>query len=232
MFNTVCRLFSLLLLLAVSGCKKEDLPQLEINRSELGLYYDDRFQLTVKQGGQTVPAESIQWTSTDEMTGTVDFDGMLRAGIIGSTVITGVYQGQTVSCNVTVMPRYDFLREPLVIMGSTMQQVQEYETRKTDGYSPSDWLEYYDYAADILYLGYRFEEDKLKGVFLTYRETPELREKLINFYKERYVCEYAGFHTVIFADRDKTIHIEVEVNATNSPSFPVSYLPYYPSFVD
>src|SRR5690606_34383265 len=129
MLHAVCRLSLplLLLLSAVSGCKKEELPQLDINRMELELYYDDRFQLIVEQGGLSVPAESIQWASTDEMTGTVDPEGVLRAGIVGSTTITGEYQGQTISCEVTVIPRYHFLREPLATMGSTMQQVQEYE---------------------------------------------------------------------------------------------------------
>lgn len=231
MFNTVCRLFSLLLLLAAVSCKKEDLPRLDINRSELELYYDDRFQFTVKQGDQTLPAESIQWTSTEEMTGTIDPDGMLRAGIIGRTTVTGVYHGQTVLCSVTVKPRYDLLREPLAIMGSTMQQVQEYETRKNDGHFSPDRLDYYDYTTDILYISYLFDDDKLNSVSLSYRETPELHEELINFYKERYVCEHAGYSTVIFADRDKTIHVEVEVNAIQSHSISVLYRPYYPSFL-
>jgi hypothetical protein len=223
-----------IMLLVVTGCKKESLSRLEINGNNVVLHYDETFQFNIKVGNQLIPSESVQWNSSDEIRGTVDPSGLFKAGIIGSTVITGTYEGEIVTCEVTIVPRHTFFREPLTIMGSSTQAVKDYEERPVMAFpNYKDRLDYIEESTNILDLAYVFDKDKLQLILIAFGRNPDLYELIINFYKERYIFERTINQGLIFVDRDKTLSIQINVNPFQFPPpsiVEIVYLPYSPRY--
>ena len=97
---------SILLLPAIFlfvGCSKENLNNIELNKTELSLFVGETEQLELKFSPENVENKSVTWTTTNNAVANVDEKGEITA--IGNgycVIIVTSYNGKTAYCNVRV----------------------------------------------------------------------------------------------------------------------------------
>ncbi len=98
---------TLLAMLGLVACAKEDSSvNLELNKNKIEIFVDDTFKLELKADGIII-TEDILWDSSEGKVASVN-DGVVKGLSEGETIITGLYENESVSCEVKVLlkPNY------------------------------------------------------------------------------------------------------------------------------
>jgi len=177
--------FSILLCLFVSSCSKSDEKPitLTLQRRNITMHYDEQQNI----GASSNSDKAITYLSSDELTAEVTEQGVVTAGIIGSSVITVSDGYNTEECGVVVTPKYDFFVEPYFGFGESMTKVKSKVTSGTmieDGdmvmYRHSSGSSQYDYL-------YSFEYGKLHSIGLFFNVVSPYSANYPYYLFERYI---------------------------------------------
>jgi hypothetical protein len=179
-------LFALSIIL-VSCSKKEDTPKLMLDLNELSLKFDQEHQFKITQGGEEVDASTYEWTSSDEITGSVGGGGLFQASRIGKSTVTAKRGDESVSAQITVVHYTSFFAEPYIDFNANKATIKSREARElSQNGETADALLYAGENNKISNVLYRFENGVLLGAAVVFN-TPNINlEETATFFLERY----------------------------------------------
>lgn len=92
---------TLLAMLGLAACAKEDSSvNLELNKNKIEIFVDDTFKLELKADGIII-TEDVLWNSSESKVASVN-NGVVKGLSDGETIITALYENDSVSCDVKV----------------------------------------------------------------------------------------------------------------------------------
>lgn len=183
------RCITILIVVLFISCAKDDIePTINYSLlpSEVNLHYDEKMQLSVVANDEIVPSEKIIWESTDTRRGKIDESGLLTAAKVGDFGIIAFKDEVVLKADVSIIPYYDFFREPTIDFGITREEVMEYEERKILE-ETSTGLIFEESSTEVLMVGYLFDDDdRLKSSYAIFSTENNNISKVTSFYTERY----------------------------------------------
>ena len=206
------------MLLIVAGCKKDEDPKLTIDKSTSQLTYHGTEQLKANV--------NCTWISSDTTVAIVSKTGLVTAEKIGSAKITAkASNGQTAECTVTVNPRSNLFKEPIISYGSSISYIKSNETRVLD-YEDSESLGYLGENNNVLALVYLFDASKLYAADVILNEAVGLASAK-EFIEERYAYadQVEGYpvyvdenYNLVYVNIDPTLGLNIMYLTVNKKS--------------
>ncbi|WP_256004866.1 Ig-like domain-containing protein [Pedobacter deserti] len=180
-------LVTLSILFVACSKKKESTPKLMLDLNELSLKFDKEHQFKVTLDGQAVDGATVNWTSSDERTGTIGGTGLFKAKRIGTTTITAKRGEEVLTATVDVTPYSTFFVEPYIDFTASKAVIKTKEKRLL---APNG-----EDADELLFIGennkiqnvfYAFENGTLLGAMAVFNTSTLTSDELAKFYLERY----------------------------------------------
>ncbi len=174
-------------ILFVACSKKESTPKLMLDLHELSLKFDKEHQFKVTLDGQAVDGATVNWTSSDERTGTIGGTGLFKAKRIGTTTITAKRGEEVLTATVDVTPYATFFTEPYVDFTASKAVIKTKEKRLlAPNGEEADGLLYIGENNKIQNVLYAFENGTLLGAMAVFKTSALTSDELAKFYLERY----------------------------------------------
>jgi hypothetical protein len=209
---------------ACYSCNTE-FDSLQLSHSSLSMNYEDQQPLQViNESG------NIEWSTENDFHATVNQNGMVTAGHVGSTNIVAQKGKQKGKCSVTVKPKYALYDTPYMNWGATMTQVKvdlgtpDQEQAKALVYKMNS-------AGDILAI-YSFTDGKLtsSGVLLHIKYGTTLGNYLVERYQPiGYENDKYYFINAMNLDQASLGIMLMSTTVSGSSAYSVVYAPYSPS---
>jgi hypothetical protein len=143
----------------VSCSHDDDDSGIAVTPQSVSMHFEDTQQL--KAEGATT------WTSNDKFVATVNQNGLVTGGHVGSTQIIASDGKHSAKCDITITPKYFLYDDPILDWGITPSKVRSSETHEFFSESSTELLMYdYTYGSNICILGYSFKNNKLNSVMV------------------------------------------------------------------
>jgi hypothetical protein len=175
------------LLLTSCSKKKEEAPApYLINNDNKSLYFDQKHQFTVTQGGVEVNSKSITWSTTDISIAIVDANGMISGRKLGTTTLTATIPGKfSLKSTVTIIPYSTLCKEPFFEDGATIPLTKSREFRALDGETATS-LFFKGENGKLRNAAYIFKDGKMTSGALLFANSQAVVDEAQKFFDERY----------------------------------------------
>lgn len=156
--TTIVMLFVAVLGLSITSCSKDDdvpEPNVVLSTTNIVMYYEQTKKLTAEN--------ATSWRTENDFVATVDENGLVTGGHVGTTRIIASNRSSSATCNVTIQPRYNLYDSPILDWGASMSEIRNKETHENMSMSSTTSLAYfYNKSTDnpVVVL-YSFENGKL-----------------------------------------------------------------------
>ena len=156
--TTIVMLFVAVLGLSITSCSKDDdvpEPNVVLSTTNIMMYYEQTKKLTAEN--------ATSWRTENDFVATVDENGLVTGGHVGTTRIIASNRSSSATCNVTIQPRYNLYDSPILDWGASMSEIRNKETHENMSMSSTTSLAYfYNKSTDnpVVVL-YSFENGKL-----------------------------------------------------------------------
>jgi uncharacterized protein YcfL len=203
------KLLMLLLVAAtITSCSKKDsTPAYQIDQTSLSLNYDKEHQYLVKIGNTNADANSITWTSSDPVVGSISASGLFKAKRIGKTTVRAEIKGVVLSSEVIINPYSTLCKEPVLDFGASIAAVKSKENRALFSENGSA-LGYTGENVKLRNVLYLFDNTGLKSAMLLITDSETVMNEAATFISERY--EFLGeTEDEIYVFQDKNVLIGV-----------------------
>lgn len=206
------------------GCSKSETakPKLSLNATEVKLNYDEEFQFVLKRGEEVISFSSVTTSSTDEFVGRVNNSGVFEAQHVGETDITLVHEGESIKAKIIVEPIYTFFQEPFNEFGKGKSQIKSLEKRRLL-FEDTNGLIYSGENNRVEYIGYLFENNRLKGSIVDFKNSRIYVNDIMYFYDERYTFEGEEDDIYLFTNKSKNIVVGLTIA---NAELRAAYIPY------
>lgn len=157
--TTIVMLFVAVLGLSITSCSKDDdvpEPNVVLSTTNIVMYYEQTKKLTAEN--------ATSWRTENDFVATVDKDGLVTGGHVGTTKIIASNGSSSATCNVTIQPKYNLYDSPILDWGASMSEIRNKETHENmTTASTSTSLAYlYNNSTDNPVIAlYSFENGKL-----------------------------------------------------------------------
>ncbi len=203
MKKTILALFLISVLL--SGCKKDDPPSINLDKTVLILHHDEADTLTLS----IYPDQSCTWSTLDSnvaIVTQVGLKGIVKGVRIGNTTISvkSLSSDLTATCNVALIPQSLLYQEPFYVYGESKSYIKSQEKRALEDES-NDALLYKGESYNVRYVMYSFENSKLNLADVMLTSSDYIVESVKTFLDERYI--YVGYSdgVAIYTDNKGTV---------------------------
>lgn len=163
-------------ILSLVACN-ESSKSLQLSPSSVNMYYEETQQVKVLS-----ESGSFEWTTANNFHATVSSSGKIKAGHVGSTVITATQGKKEGICSVTVKPKYYLYDTPYFGWGETMTQVKNKLGTPTQ--TQANTLVYVLSETNGIIAMYMFTDGKLTSIGITLNVNNATT--LANYLVERY----------------------------------------------
>ena len=204
----------------------EEVINYSLSPSSLTTNYDKTQQFNVLNGSSTLKSSDFNWSSSNEISGKVNSNGLFTAGKIGETTITATNKnnGKSVSSKITISPYQIFFSEPILAFGETKEYIKSKETR-TLLKETTTGLSYIGENNNIRNVGYTFDSSgKMTSAIVLFKNDTSISTNVATFYNERYY--YVGLinNLLAFSSTNKTISVQINSDINSSLGFNALYL--------
>lgn len=145
-------------ILAFTACgdDKEEEESFEVTPASVSMHYEDTKQLSA--------LGATSWMSEDEFVATVDDNGLVTGGHVGTTKIIASNGKQKASSMIEITPQYILYDAPVLKFGASVSSIKSQEKHELAGES-EDVLSYnYNFGDHVCLMMYAFENGKLNTV--------------------------------------------------------------------
>ena len=206
--------------LIISSCskKEKDPPKLvyTIDKTEVSMKYDKSHQYVIKEGSTEIDASKVKFTSSNEVVGTIDQDGLFDAKRIGSTTIKAEGAGFSLTSVITVEPYSNLCKEPYYVLGIGKAAVKTQESRMLLDETATG-LVYKGENTKVRTIIYLFEGSGLNSAAILFQNNTSVIEESVKFFSERYEYQGESDDVYFFANKDVLIgvsdHVDLGFNA-------------------
>ena len=212
--------FLVLAAFALVACN-ESSKDLQISPSSVNLYYEETQQVEVLS-----ESGSFDWSTANDFHATVNSNGVITAGHVGSTVITASQGKKKGTCSVTVKPKYYLYDTPYFGWGESMSKVQS--KLGTPAQVQDKVLVYVLSESDGIIAMYQFTDGKLSsvGIMLNIKNAVTLTYYLVERYQPFSVEDNAYFFMNAMNFDDATLGLMMKYVKTSSiEAYQVIYAP-------
>jgi hypothetical protein len=176
-----------------------DKELIELSPSELSMFCNDE---------KKVSAQNVtEWYSENDFIATVNKNGVVKGCHVGSTMIVAKNDFSSAKCKVTIKPLYTLYDDPIFNWGASKEMIKSQETHNLFDEKETSLGYDYTFGSTVCLMGYNFEDRKLNSVMAIMEYTYSLKQKIMNYLKERYNLEgeLDGYYYYIDANsRDET----------------------------
>lgn len=138
----------------------ESSKDFQLSPSSVNLYYEDTQQVKVLS-----ETGSFEWSTANDFHATVNSNGLVTGGHVGSTIITASLGKGKGTCSVTIKPKYYLYDTPYMEWGSSKSQVRNKLGTPTQ--EQGNVLTYLVSEAKGIIAIYMFTDEKLSSVGIT-----------------------------------------------------------------
>jgi len=144
--------------LFTTSCSKDDdvaEPSVNLSTTNIVMYHEQTKKITAEN--------ATRWSTENDFVATVDENGLVTGGHVGTTKIIASNRSSSATCNVTIQPRYNLYDSPILDWGASMSEIRNKETHENMSMSSTTSLAYfYNKSTDnpVVVL-YSFENGKL-----------------------------------------------------------------------
>ncbi len=189
-------------LLLLSCSKNDDKPKTSIDQDKVSLNYDQTHQFELRTGGTKLDNVKVNWSSSDQLVGTINSAGLFSAKRIGTTTIKATANGESFTSEITVVPYSQLCVEPVIEFGTSLTNVKAKEKRVLLAQNTAE-LVYKGENAKVQNIFYIFNNGGLESSALILSPTSAVVEETVKFFSERY--EFVGeFEEVFYFQDSKT----------------------------
>lgn len=179
-----------------------------LNRVNVQLYANETEQLKYSLG-------DCSWRSGNSRIASVDGNGLVTAHLVGTTKIFA----NSLSCQVTVVPRYTMYSEPYMVWGASKSEVRVQMSGYKALTSDDDNMLIYEGKGKTLAYLYQFENGKLTSCAFAVSLYNSLN--IVDFLRERYVPVGEDENTYMCSTPDMKTAVGVRIEN----SVMVAYMP-------
>lgn len=203
-----------LVVLLISGCSKNKIePDAVLNSSEVTLKYDETFKFKVKKGDKDIDFGLLTFSSSDELVGIMNNEGVFTAKKVGETTVKIMGEGVNLTAKVVVEPYQNFFIEPYQNFDGNISSIKKYEKRKLLN-ELSSGLIYEGENSDLKYVIYTIDKEVLSGSAAVFNPIRNVMDKVATYYLERY--EFLGIDgtALYFKDSKRKFAVIIDVNTS------------------
>ena len=224
--TTIVTLFVAVLGLSITSCSKDDdvpEPNVVLSTTNIVMYYEQTKKLTAEN--------ATSWRTENDFVATVDKDGLVTGGHVGTTKIIASNGSSSATCNVTIQPRYNLYDSPILDWGASMSTIRNKETHEYVPASSSSSSLVYNFSHDTdnpCLVMYAFEDGELYWITLFLKWN--YFSYAVDYLLERYqpmsvdrVKQYAMFWDAFTKDKLKTAILIKLTEMSGSPIIQINY---------
>lgn len=217
------KIFLLIFTLSIVSCTEEE-QFITFVETDVTLFFDGSKQLTVTYSSDEMKSKTYRYSSSDSTVVTVSSTGLVKGVSLGTakvkiTSLDGKYSDE---CNFTVSPKSTLYTEPNTSFGSSMALVKSVE-RRTLFKENATGLMYQDADADVRYVMYLFENNRLEYSTVLLTENTQVATEVVTFLMERY--EYLGTSQQVYFFSDRKTNVSLGLAVDNDLGLCVMYMP-------
>ena len=219
-------LFVAVLGLSITSCSKDDdvaEPSVNLSTTNIVMYHEQTKKITAEN--------ATRWSTENDFVATVDENGLVTGGHVGTTKIIASNRSSSATCNVTIQPRYNLYDSPILDWGASISEIRNKETHEYVPTSSSSSSLVYNYTHDTenpCLVIYSFKNGELfwitlflKWTYFSYA-TDYLLERYQPMYVDR-VKQYAMLWDAYTKDKLKTVILLELTERSGSPIIQISY---------
>jgi hypothetical protein len=228
------RLLLLSLILFSFSCSKEKndspkpivppKPTVFIDSPTIDLKYNTSHQFVVTKGIEVLDPWTLKWSSSDTLVGIINKYGQFISRKIGTTIIKGTLDGDTVESKITVSPYITSFKEPYLGFGADIATIKTNETRKFITQLNNSLSFEGDNSKIRSVLYFLDANSKMTSAGLFFEHSSTMIYDVTTFLRERYPNYGPKDYLTVFHDDNNTIEIQITISA--DLGFHAIYLPF------
>ncbi|RYZ94664.1 MAG: hypothetical protein EOP47_27415 [Sphingobacteriaceae bacterium] len=203
---------AIIALMIVSACKKDNKKDnknknrsnYQIDTLAVSLHFDEKYQFKLKQGSTDAAAGNATWTTSNNIVGEVNNNGLFTAKTIGLVTVKAATDVNTVESLVTIIPYTTLYTEPFFEANANIATTKGRETRTLE-YEDATGLIYTGENASIRSVIYLFEGNKMTSASVLFANSPPVINEAKLFLSERYAPKGENAGKTYFYDSKQTI---------------------------